>query len=89
MLKSTSVETKTPAELALMAEAGRFLAEVHAEMAKAVVAGATTWDVDQVAAREIKARKCKAAFPATAATRPPCIPITRRPSTASRPRQRS
>lgn len=63
MLKSTSVETKTPAELALMAEAGRFLAEVHAEMAKAVVAGATTWDVDQVAAREIKARKCKAAFP--------------------------
>lgn len=63
MLKSVSVETKTPAELALMAEAGRFLAEVHAEMAKAVVAGATTWDVDQVAAREIKARKCKAAFP--------------------------
>ncbi|TPW22014.1 MAG: methionyl aminopeptidase [Elusimicrobia bacterium] len=63
MLKSVSVETKTPAELALMAEAGRFLAEVHAELAKAVVAGATTADVDAVAAREIKARKCKAAFP--------------------------
>lgn len=63
MLKSMSVETKTPAELGLMAEAGRFLAEVHAELAKAVAAGATTWDVDQVAAREIKARKCKAAFP--------------------------
>lgn len=63
MLKSMSVETKTKAELGLMAEAGRFLAEVHAELAKAVAAGATTWDVDQVAAREIKARKCKAAFP--------------------------
>ena len=63
MLKSMSVETKTAAELAVMAEAGRFLAEVHAAMAEAVVPGATTWDVDQVAAREIKARKCKAAFP--------------------------
>ena len=63
MLKSMSVEAKTAAELELMAEAGRFLAEVHEVMAKAVVPGATTWDVDQVAAREIKARKCKAAFP--------------------------
>lgn len=63
MLKSVSVETKTAAELALMAEAGRFLAEVHAAMAQAVVPGATTADLDAVAAREIKARKCKAAFP--------------------------
>lgn len=63
MLKSVSVETKTKAELEIMAEAGRFLAEVHSAMAEAIVPGATTWDVDQVAAREIKARKCKAAFP--------------------------
>ncbi|TBR21627.1 type I methionyl aminopeptidase [bacterium] len=58
-----SVETKSKAELEVMAEAGRFLAEVHAAMAKAVAPGVTTAELDAVAAREIKARKCKAAFP--------------------------
>ncbi|MBI3298013.1 MAG: type I methionyl aminopeptidase [Elusimicrobia bacterium] len=57
-----SVETKTAAELAVMAEAGRLLAEVHAELAKAVAPGVTTAELDAVAAAGIKARKAKAAF---------------------------
>lgn len=62
MFKSMSVETKSPAEVEVMAEAGRLLAEVHAELAKAVVPGATTADLDAVAAAAIKARKAKPAF---------------------------
>lgn len=62
MFKSMSVETKSAAEVAVMAEAGRRLAEVHAALAKAVAAGVTTAELDAVAAAEIKARGCKPAF---------------------------
>ncbi|MDE2290827.1 MAG: M24 family metallopeptidase, partial [Elusimicrobia bacterium] len=57
-----SVETKSPSELAVMAEAGRLLAEVHEELAKAVAPGVSTAELDRVAADAIRARKAKPAF---------------------------
>lgn len=62
MFKSMSVETKSPSELAVMAEAGRLLAEVHEELAKAVAPGVSTAELDRVAASAIRARKAKPAF---------------------------
>lgn len=62
MFKSMSIETKSPAEIAVMAEAGRLLAEVQAEIARAVQPGVTTAELDSVAAAAIKARKALPAF---------------------------
>ncbi len=57
-----SVETKSAAEIDVMAHAGRLLAEVHAALAQAVAPGVSTAELDGVAAAEIKARKAKQAF---------------------------
>lgn len=49
----TAWPSKTDAELALMREAGRIVAEVHASLREALEPDVSTWDLDQVAAQAI------------------------------------
>ncbi len=53
---------KSPREIELMREANRHVAEILERMAEAVAPGVSTWDLDQIARRELDKRKVKAAF---------------------------
>jgi len=56
------IESKTEAELAVMRQAGRIVAEILDELEKAVAPGVTTWDLDQLAERLIAQKGAKPAF---------------------------
>ncbi len=56
------VEIKSPAELAVMREAGRIVSEILDELEKAVAPGVTTWDLDQLAEKLIYQKGAKPAF---------------------------
>lgn len=56
------VEFKTDAELSVMRDAGRIVAEILDELEKAVAPGVTTWDLDQLAERLIAQKGAKPAF---------------------------
>ncbi len=56
------VTIKTPAEIALMREAGRLLGEVHNELAKALKPGMTTKDIDRLGEKLIRKRGCIPSF---------------------------
>ncbi|MDQ3266138.1 MAG: type I methionyl aminopeptidase [Myxococcota bacterium] len=56
------IESKTEAELAVMRQAGRIVAEILDELEKSVAPGVTTWDLDQLAERLIAQKGAKPAF---------------------------
>jgi methionyl aminopeptidase len=56
------VVLKSPREIQIMREANRHTGEILAMMCEAVKPGVSTWDLDQIARKEIKARKVKSAF---------------------------
>jgi methionyl aminopeptidase len=58
----SSVVLKSAHEIELMRQSNRHTAEILHLMANAVVPGATTWDLDQIARRELKSRGVKSAF---------------------------
>lgn len=62
MFKAASVEVKNASEIALMREAGAIVAAVLAELVRAAVPGASTEDLDKIAAAGIRKRKAKPAF---------------------------
>jgi len=57
-----SVVLKSPREIEIMREANRHVAEILELMCAAAVPGASTWDLDQIARRELKARKVESPF---------------------------
>ena len=65
---------KTPAELALMARAGRAVAELHEVLREAIRPGVSTLELDEIAEREVRGRgavpsfKGYRGFPATLCT---------------------
>ncbi|HAH07618.1 MAG TPA: type I methionyl aminopeptidase [Elusimicrobia bacterium] len=62
MLKSERIETKSAQELELMRRAGAVVAQALRATAAAAVAGASTADLDKIAAAEIRRRGAKPAF---------------------------
>ena len=56
------VVLKSPREISIMREANVHVAEVLQLMCEAVAPGISTWDLDQIARREIAKRKVKSAF---------------------------
>jgi methionyl aminopeptidase len=62
MLKSDRIETKGVREIALMRRAGAVVAEALQAVARAAVAGASTADLDRIAAAEIARRGATPAF---------------------------
>ncbi len=58
----SSVELKSPQELAVMRDAGRIVCEILDELEKAVAPGVTTWDLDQLAESLIYKKGSKPAF---------------------------
>src|SRR3954447_14658740 len=61
-MKMTSVEIKSPDEIALMREAGRIVCEILDELEKAVSPGVTTWDLDALAEKLIYEKGARPAF---------------------------
>jgi methionyl aminopeptidase len=53
---------KSPREIKIMREANQHVAEILKMMCDAVEPGITTWDLDQIARKEIARRKVKSAF---------------------------
>lgn len=60
--KGRSVVLKSRREIEIMREANRHTAEILRLMCDAAQPGATTWDLDQIARRELKRRGVKSAF---------------------------
>ncbi len=58
----SSVELKTPQELAIMREAGRIVCEILDELEKIIAPGVTTWDLDALAERLIRQKGARPAF---------------------------
>ncbi len=58
----SSVEIKSPDEIALMREAGRIVCEILDELEKAVAPGVTTWELDALAEKLIYEKGAKPAF---------------------------
>lgn len=56
------ISIKSPREVALMAEAGRILAIVHEEMAKALKPGMTTKEIDRIGEEVIRSYGCIPSF---------------------------
>ena len=56
------VVLKSPREVEIMREANVHVAEILTMMCEAVEPGISTWDLDQIARREIAARKVKSPF---------------------------
>ena len=56
------ISIKSPREVALMAEAGRILAIVHEEMAKALRPGMTTKEIDRIGEEVIRSYGCIPSF---------------------------
>ena len=57
-----TVELKTPAEIEIMREAGRIVAQVHAAMRAAVAPGVSTLELDRIAAQMLEDVGATAAF---------------------------
>ncbi len=57
-----SITIKSAKEIELMREAGRILAIVHEEMAKAVKPGVSTWHINKIGEDVIKSYGCKPSF---------------------------
>lgn len=53
-----SVSIKSPSEIKLMREAGRFLEEVHNELAKMIKPGVSTWEIDKAGEDMIRSLGC-------------------------------
>lgn len=53
---------KTNREIAIMREAGRIVAQVHAVLAEAVEPGISTWELDRLAADTMAQRRARSAF---------------------------
>ena len=62
MFRATSVDVKSPGEIAVMREAGRIVAEVLEMLSQATLPGTTTLELDRLAESEIRKRKAKPAF---------------------------
>ena len=62
MARNQRVVLKSPREVNLMRNANAHTAEILAMMCEAVVPGISTWDLDQIARREIGKRPVKSAF---------------------------
>jgi methionyl aminopeptidase len=60
--KRTGIVLKSPREIELMRTANQHVADLLELMAQAVKPGVSTWDLDQIARAEIKARGIKSAF---------------------------
>lgn len=60
--RSQRIVLKSPREVEIMRQANQHVGEILAMMCDAVTPGISTWDLDQIARREIKARKVKSAF---------------------------
>lgn len=56
------VKIKSPLEIQIMRDAGRIVAEILLLLSEKVAPGVTTIELDEIAARECKKRKVKAAF---------------------------
>jgi methionyl aminopeptidase len=61
-MKMSSVEIKSPDEIALMREAGRIVCEILDELEKAVAPGVTTWELDALAEKLIYEKGARPAF---------------------------
>lgn len=57
-----AVSIKSAREIELMRDAGKILAEVHEELAKAIVPGMTTKDIDMIGEQLIRKRGCIPSF---------------------------
>ena len=57
-----AVSIKSAREIELMRDAGKILAEVHEELAKAIVPGMTTKDIDVIGEQLIRKRGCIPSF---------------------------
>ncbi len=53
-----SVSIKSPSEIKLMREPGRFLEEVHNELAKMIKPGVSTWEIDKAGEDMIRSLGC-------------------------------
>lgn len=62
MIRKVRIPIKTPREIEAMRAAGAIASEVLQGMAREVVAGRTTLELDQIAARLMEDRGCKSAF---------------------------
>lgn len=62
MARNQRVVLKSPREVNLMRKANAHTAEILAMMCEAVTPGISTWDLDQIARREIGKRPVKSAF---------------------------
>ncbi|HEX5789814.1 MAG TPA: type I methionyl aminopeptidase [Luteolibacter sp.] len=62
MIRKARIPIKTPREIEAMRAAGSIASEVLQGMAREVVAGRTTAELDQIAAELMAARSCKSAF---------------------------
>ncbi len=62
MTATKTIEMKSPAEIAIMREAGRVVSEILEILSKAAVPGTTTAELDRIARRELAARKAQPAF---------------------------
>lgn len=57
-----SVTIKSPEQIAKMREAGRILASVHQELAKAIKPGMSTWEIDHLGEEMIRSYGCEPSF---------------------------
>ncbi len=62
MARNQRVVLKSPREVNLLRQANAHVAEILAIMCEAVAPGISTWDLDQIARREIARRPVKSAF---------------------------
>jgi len=62
MTATKTIEMKSPAEIGIMREAGRIVADTLVILSKAAAAGTSTAELDRIARKELAARKAQPAF---------------------------
>ncbi|HVA67578.1 MAG TPA: type I methionyl aminopeptidase [Elusimicrobiota bacterium] len=62
MTATKTIEMKSPAEIGIMREAGRIVADILVILSKAASAGTSTAELDRIARKELAARKVQPAF---------------------------